>query len=334
MKRGYGRRRKRSYIIEIVMVIVLLSAMGIGVYMVLPPQATTEPEHIPQPPQTQTPENTPQITENENNESGTETGQGDYTHEEEEPYIPKEPPNPFMAFSFYIPHNQLMYEDFKEQNPHLTYEETVWKVNAGLNYLPYENYNEICLTNRHPLLVNPRNRLSDDFVPYRLVFLEGSNFRVTPETATALANLRRAASQAGFNLWVTSAYRDIALQRNLHANSTDAWLARPGHSEHHTGRAVDFGGPLPSGLLDADEQTPAGLWLINHSHEFGFILRYTEENKHITSFNSEPWHFTYVGIDIAAAMHKGGYNSLEEYVAKNPDAQERFTLHIENKENE
>jgi D-alanyl-D-alanine carboxypeptidase len=182
------------------------------------------------------------------------------------------------------------------------------------------------------LLVNPYFRLHDDFEPYELSFItEGSPGRVTPETLRALTAFRAAAAAAGYNLWVASPYRDIALQRRNFENAggVDGAIARPGHSEHHTGRAVDFGGTPPANLLDGRGPTPTGRWAAENAHRFGFILRYTEENRHITSFMSEPWHFTYVGLEIATAMHEGDYGSLEEYVARHPDAQDRFTRYIE-----
>ncbi|MCL2188370.1 MAG: M15 family metallopeptidase [Defluviitaleaceae bacterium] len=238
-----------------------------------------------------------------------------------------EPVNPFLAFAFSASEKLEMYERFHARYPNLAYDEVVWKVNAGLYYAHFENPQIHDLAELHPLVVNPFFRLHDDFEPHALVQIPGLHFRVTPETLTAFNAKNEAAREAGHTLQVISTYRDIAHQRRLWNASGDGAVARPGHSEHHTGRAIDYGDGA-GGFLDIRTATPMGRWLADNAHRFGFILRYTEENTHITGFISEPWHFTYVGYEIANAMFYGAYESLEEYTGRNPDAQARFTRHI------
>ncbi|MCL2353070.1 MAG: M15 family metallopeptidase [Defluviitaleaceae bacterium] len=226
--------------------------------------------------------------------------------------------NPFIQFDFFIESKLDQYIEFSYKNPHLSYEYIVWKINAGLNREFF--YNPHTISAAHPLLVNPFNRLDYDFVPYQLETIGNSNFQATPQAVSAFNKLQAYAATHGHNLWVASAYRSIYTQRNLYErNGHLGTIARPGHSEHHTGRAIDLGGPL--GLLDMPYEvatSPAALWLVDNVYAFGFIIRYTYENSRITGFPGEPWHITYVTREVSYAMQNGGYNSLEEFVARNP----------------
>lgn len=80
-------------------------------------------------------------------------------------------------------------------------------------------------------------------------------------------------------------------------------VAAPGHSEHQLGLAVD--------IADADAQ----LWLMEHSWEYGFLLRYPEGKTAQTGFDYDPGHYRYVGREVAAEMWEAGL-CLEEYLAQ------------------
>lgn len=59
--------------------------------------------------------------------------------------------------------------------------------------------------------------------------------------------------------------------------------------------------------------TPAGRWLANHAHEYGFIIRYPEGKEDITGYQYEPWHIRYLGVELATKVHQSGL-CLEEYL--------------------
>jgi D-alanyl-D-alanine carboxypeptidase len=59
--------------------------------------------------------------------------------------------------------------------------------------------------------------------------------------------------------------------------------------------------------------TKAGKWLEQNAHQYGFILRYPKGFKEITGFQYEPWHFRYVGIELAQEMKTKGFRTLEEF---------------------
>ena len=228
------------------------------------------------------------------------------------------PNSPFNAFSFYIPENAELYEYYFYRYPHLTKETVVWMINAH-QHLPFHSCIRInCDPN--PLLVNPFYRLPPGFRPNVLVPVNNANcnLRATPEAVAAFHLLRESAREHGFNLSVTSAFRTAEHQHRLWANRnfTDGVVARPYHSEHQTGRALDLAGP--NGLLDSRGPTPTGIWVAENAHRYGFIIRYRADTTHITSFIHEPWHLTYVGVDISMHMYENNILSLEEFVGRNP----------------
>ncbi|MCL2216401.1 MAG: M15 family metallopeptidase [Defluviitaleaceae bacterium] len=226
--------------------------------------------------------------------------------------------NAFSVLPFYIPGNAALYAEFYAERPDLDVETVVWKVNVSL-HLPF--YTGIqTVYDPYPLLVTPFFRLPSGFAPAYMVPVNNDNchLRATPQTVYAFHRLRDAAQRDGFNLSVTSAFRSAARQRELWeaGGRRDGAIARPYHSEHQTGRALDLWGP--AGLLDRDGPSPTGLWVAANAHYFGFLVRYRAETTHITGYIHEPWHITYVGFDISMYMHNNNILSLEEFVGRNP----------------
>ena len=54
-------------------------------------------------------------------------------------------------------------------------------------------------------------------------------------------------------------------------------------------------------------------WLAQHAPEYGFILRYPEDKTQWTAVSYEPWHFRYVGRELALELQALGYTP-EEYL--------------------
>jgi len=145
--------------------------------------------------------------------------------------------------------------------------------------------------------------------------------------ANALEQMYAAAVDAGVPFRIQSSYRSYALQLRVKASSvsrlgqaaSDARSARAGHSEHQTGLAVDL--TTPSGRCTLEEcfaTTPEGLWLAENSWQFGFILRYQEGKSDIHGYVFEPWHFRYVGPELAEEIHLQGNPTLEELFGLDP----------------
>ena len=137
-----------------------------------------------------------------------------------------------------------------------------------------------------------------------------------------LEKLVAAARAAGVTLRVGSGYRSYATQASLFASyvrqhgeaAASRFSSRPGHSEHQSGLAVDFAGADQTCWVDdCFERTAAGKWLAAHAHEYGFILRYPKGKEKITGYQYEPWHFRYVGRELAGALHQSGLTMEEAW---------------------
>jgi D-alanyl-D-alanine carboxypeptidase len=135
-----------------------------------------------------------------------------------------------------------------------------------------------------------------------------------------LRAMAEAAAAAGNAIGVESAYRsydDQAATFN-HWVATSGYAAaltfsaRPGHSEHQLGLAIDFrSDPGGSPFTGSWGQTPAGKWMRLHAWEFGFIRSYPPNDKAVTCYASEAWHYRYVGRDMAAAIHASGLTTRQ-----------------------
>jgi D-alanyl-D-alanine carboxypeptidase len=122
-------------------------------------------------------------------------------------------------------------------------------------------------------------------------------------------------------LIVQSGYRSYKSQKTIHNAKVrllgkikgENLAARPGYSEHQTGLAVDFAAKGVSTLKVSFAKTKAGIWLAENAYRFGFVLRYPKGETPTTGYSFEPWHFRYVGLDLAKVMHDQNIPTLEAY---------------------
>lgn len=160
-----------------------------------------------------------------------------------------------------------------------------------------------------------------DYVPDDLVQWRNSSFELRAEVVDQLELLMTAADEAGHELRVVSGYRSYRTQAGTFdywaakegAEAADRISARPGHSEHQTGLAVDLDGPGGCYLDACFGSTPAGVWLAAECHRFGFVLSYPEGLEERSGFDYEPWHFRYVGRVAARRMRELGIELLTDY---------------------
>lgn len=212
------------------------------------------------------------------------------------------------------------YADYAALHPELSADEVVWRVNAGIDGEHYEDYEPARDTASDHYIVSKYRRLPDDFVPEDLVDVGG--YPMTGDTAKAYYAFQAAARAAGYRFSAVSGYRGIESQRRIYnsylqndpPHVVDTYSARPGFSEHHTGRAVDLAGSS-GGLLDF-ESTPECAYVHENAHLYGFILRYPLGWEWATGYQYEPWHITYVGVETASDMRARGIATLEEYTVK------------------
>jgi D-alanyl-D-alanine carboxypeptidase len=145
---------------------------------------------------------------------------------------------------------------------------------------------------------------------------------VQQAAATALEAMFSAASADGVELRLDSGYRSYTEQTSLYnyyvnvqgQATADEQSARPGHSEHQTGLAVDIGNAdATCSVQQCFADTPGGKWLAANAYKYGFLLRYTDAKTAITGFAGEPWHFRYIGKQLAEEMRRKNILTLEEY---------------------
>jgi len=136
---------------------------------------------------------------------------------------------------------------------------------------------------------------------------------VRSDIETPLKNMFTQASTDGHPLMIGSGYRSAALQKIYFDNLASSVgeeianqaIARPGQSEHQTGLAVDISTLSQQCYLsECFANTEDGIWLAKNAYKYGFILRYPEGKEVITGYQYEPWHFRYVGIDLATALYE------------------------------
>lgn len=138
---------------------------------------------------------------------------------------------------------------------------------------------------------------------------------LTSECKTALSSLQKGAANNGINIFVVSGYRSYATQQSIYNRyvardgkaAADTYSARPGHSEHQTGLALDV-----NSLQNSFADTKEGRWLAANAHKYGFIIRYAKNKQSITGYIYEPWHIRYVGKELATAIYESGL-CLEEF---------------------
>ena len=184
--------------------------------------------------------------------------------------------------------------------------------------------------------------LSREYVPAGLVGLSGylpnevtlgyptelRRVAVTP-LVTMIADMQA----AGLQPVIISGYRSYSAQ----AIARQKWLekepdranilsAPPGFSEHQLGTVVDFGSPELADIVGQADiefhtwfyKTSEGIWLLENAHKYGFTLSYPFEAFEITGFFYEPWHYRYVGVEMATHLHEVGISLTEHQLANEP----------------
>jgi D-alanyl-D-alanine carboxypeptidase len=148
--------------------------------------------------------------------------------------------------------------------------------------------------------------------------------------ASALGKMIKGMLAEGLAPTVLSSYRSYFDQAVAHQRwvvedpaKADQISALPGHSEHQLGTVVDFGSPEMPALTGNTKdklsplfaQTSEGHWLLNHAFEYGFTMSSPQGAEPLTGLTYEPWHYRYVGVDLATYLHTSGYY-LDEYLLK------------------
>lgn len=139
--------------------------------------------------------------------------------------------------------------------------------------------------------------------------------KILTEASIAFAEMQNAAANDGIKLKIVSGFRSYERQETLYNDyvakdgkaEADRYSARPGHSEHQTGLAMDL-----NSVDDSFAYTKEAKWIAENCARFGFIIRYPQGKEHITGYIYEPWHVRYLGVELAESITASGL-TLEEY---------------------
>jgi D-alanyl-D-alanine carboxypeptidase len=172
------------------------------------------------------------------------------------------------------------------------------------------------------LLVDKRNPLPEGYEPKDLVSLKEYPLKLSRSNLTLRAlvlpdilAMAEAAREAGTELLLSSTYRSYAYQKTIYERivremgreAADRESARPGHSQHQLGTAVDFGS-----ISDDFTGTPIERWLRENARIYGFSLSYPKGYEEITGYRHESWHYRYIGRP-AAEMEREFFGGIQQY---------------------
>lgn len=173
------------------------------------------------------------------------------------------------------------------------------------------------------VVVNKQNPLPPSYAPNDLVTPDmprkGSHLELRAEAARALMEMSRAANEeVGKPIQLVSGYRSYEDQKDVYEKyvakdgqeNADTYSARPGYSEHQTGLTADLS--AVHGKMEKFGDSKVGKWVAENSWKYGYILRYTPQNQGIVGYQSEPWHYRYIGKELAQYYHDNGFQTLEQ----------------------
>ena len=235
----------------------------------------------------------------------------------------KQNPTLSSVFSFYKENLKEEYLRYQEKH-NLSIKQSIIYVNIGLNYPFYENTKEATRKNQKDILVNKYHYVTKDYIPNNLIPAKEyckNGVLLNEEAYNAFTQMAKDALNENLHLRIISGYRDYAYQEKLYNNylkndsqeKVDSYSARPGYSEHHTGLAIDLDNTIQD--FNHFHLTKEFSWLKNNAHKYGFILRYPLGKEKITGYKYEPWHYRYIGQDIATYIYQNNI-TFEEYYAE------------------
>ena len=185
----------------------------------------------------------------------------------------------------------------------------------------------------YEILVNKENILSKDYIPEEMVEIRepmGSKIdnnytnKLVKEVYANFKIMQKEALKQGYEIFIDSSFRSYEYQERVfnetvkekEIDHATKYVAPPGGSEHQTGLAFDIIYRRNGKMLEEQDESDLEIqWLFNNSYKYGFILRYPKGKEEITGFNFEPWHYRYVGIELAKKLYDEE-KTLEEYHLK------------------
>ena len=227
---------------------------------------------------------------------------------------------------YFILANLKDYIKYIEETKNDDYNEIITIINVGLNRDFYTDIEESDITiNPYHILVNKYYQLPEDYQPEQIVDVSNiyayANRKIDNSIYEILKKMWADAKEDDTTLILISGFRNFETQAIIYQNylssdgrlNADRYSARPGHSEHQLGTALDIV-THGYGLVPEFDETKEFKWLSENAYKYGFILRYPKEKEHITGYMYEPWHFRYVGLEVAEYIQNNDI-TFDEYYA-------------------
>lgn len=228
----------------------------------------------------------------------------------------------FIASPYYKVEKTSRYQKYYDKHKEYDTDSVVIYVEIGLDIEFYTEMDEITNYDEVDALVNKYHKLPSNYEAKDLVTLSKTyssrGHKIKKAASEPLMKMIDAARADGLNLLVISGYRTESTQRGLFNNSVKRhgmdhaliYSAKPGHSEHQLGLAVDL-----NSTEESFDQTKEYKWLKANSYKYGFIERYPKGKEFITGYGYEPWHYRYLGVDLATKVYTENV-TYEEYLVK------------------
>ncbi|MES2749608.1 MAG: M15 family metallopeptidase [Patescibacteria group bacterium] len=199
----------------------------------------------------------------------------------------------------------------KEKNKNDEFEDQIKKISGTVGVLDklsktdkelLQKYSKVYFLNEH--------YIPEKIVPIEKKYLynEAISKSIHGKVEPYLNDMIEAALADGIKIWVVSAYRSFNEQASLkgaytqtYGSGANTFSADQGYSEHQLGTTLDFTTEGLGGGLDGFEGTPAYTWMLENASKYGFTLSYPKGNAY---YVFEPWHWRFVGEDLAKDLDK------------------------------
>ena len=221
---------------------------------------------------------------------------------------------------YYLAKNFDKYVEYKSDNEETSYKDCISIVNTHANEGWYNVSYDTDISKDTIMLVNKFYHLSasyerEDLENVSLQYAYDDNIASSLVIEAYEKMRQEVKSELNVSLMINSSYRSFNEQEQTYIDfrKNDDIVARPGYSEHQTGLAIDLTS-LEHKMADQFTESDEYKWLLENCHRYGFILRYPENKKFITGYDTESWHFRYVGVEHATKMYQENL-TLEEYYA-------------------
>lgn len=184
------------------------------------------------------------------------------------------------------------------------------------------------VTFKFNMLVNKNSKLSEKDIPSNLIEIPFYGTKLFSSESNMLDKtvynkfllLRNKALEKEYNIVIDSGYRSYSYQDallkyylNEQGDKAYKFCAIPGTSEHQTAFAIDVAIIKDNKYIeDINDENDEVKWLKNNAFKFGFILRYPKDKENVTGYIYEPWHYRYVGEELARYFYQNN-KTLEEY---------------------